>query len=94
MGTVLWLFWFFVSRKVTYLTILGVWLFAGLRCLVGGPGQPNPPDLRALYWLLGTITLIPLVFWYTVYNIRIFIRKTKLGSIQLIKLMQRELRDG
>ena len=93
MGTVLWLIWFFISRKVAYLGILGVWLFAGLRCLVGGPGRPNPPDLWALYWLLGTIALIPLVLWYTVYNVRIFIRKTKLGSIQLYEFLQRELRD-
>jgi hypothetical protein len=94
MGTVLWLIWFFISRKVAYLTICGAWMFTGLLCLVGGPGRPTPPDLWALYWLLGTIALIPLVVWYTVYNIRIFIRKIGLGSVQLIEFVQKESRNG
>lgn len=80
MGTVLWLIWFFISRKVAYLAAFGVWAFTGLLCLVGGPGRSTPPDLWALYWLLGTVAAIPLMLWYTLYNIKIFIRKTRLSS--------------
>ncbi|WP_114947651.1 hypothetical protein [Microvirga calopogonii] len=94
MRTALWLIWFFVSRKIAYLMIFGVWLFAGILCLVGGPGRPAPPDIWALYWLLGTIALIPLVIWYTIYNIGIFIRKVRQGSIQLVQFAHRELRKG
>jgi hypothetical protein len=71
-----------------------VWLFAGILCLVGGLGRPAPPHIWALYWLLGTIALIPLVIGYTVYNIVLFIRKTGQGSIQLVEFVHKELRKG
>jgi hypothetical protein len=71
--------------------ILGIWMFSGLFCLVGGPGRPPPPDIWTLYWLLGTVALIPLVIWYTVYNVRVFIRRMSHGSQQLVTFVRDEL---
>ncbi|WP_114944806.1 hypothetical protein [Microvirga calopogonii] len=94
MGTVLWFLWFLISRKVTYLTIFGLWAFSGLFCLVGAPGWPTPPDIWVLYWLLGTFAMIPALIWYTRYNIAVFVRMTARGSRQAAGFIETEWRKG
>jgi hypothetical protein len=91
MGTALWFVWFWFSRKFTYLAILGLWIFSGLACLVGGPGRPNPPAIYSLFWALETIALIPLVLLYTRYNVAVFIRMTGRATRQAASFTVREL---
>jgi len=74
MKVILQLLWFAISRAAAYFTLLGVWLFSGLLCLVGGPGRPTPPDSWAIAWIVGTIVLVPLVIVFTRWNLAILIR--------------------
>ena len=89
--TALWFVWFWFSRKFTYLAILGLWIFSGLACLVGGPGRPNPPAIYILFWVLETIVLIPLVLLYTRYNVAVFIRMTGRATRQAASFAATEL---
>jgi hypothetical protein len=90
MSTALWFAWFFISRAATYFIMVGIWLFSGLFCLVGGPGRPPPPDSWALYWIIGTLIAVPFVAWYTLYNIRIFTRKSGQGVRQFTQFAHSE----
>lgn len=92
MGNMLWFVWFFVSRKVVCLSILGIWIFTGLYCLVGLPGRPKPPASWAVYWVLGTAAAIPIVVWYTFYNIRVFVRKTGQSTRRVARVLETEWR--
>ena len=94
MGNLIWFIWFFISRKVAYLSIFGIWLFSGLRCLVGGSGSASPPDIWALYWAIGTLALIPALIWYTRYNVAVFIQRASRGSLQAAEFIQAEWRKG
>jgi hypothetical protein len=90
MSTALWFVWFFVSRAIAYFAVLGVWSFSGLFCLVGGPGRPPPPDSWAIYWVIGTLVGLPLVASYTLYNVRIFIRKSGQSARQFAQFAHTE----
>jgi len=90
MGLALWFVWFWFSRKFTYLFVSGLWAFSGIICLAGSPGRPHPPEAYGVLWLLGTLALIPLMLWYTKYNISVFLRMTARVTRQTLSCAARE----